>query len=65
MITLIQNLRIGTKLAITSALSILLVGGMIFGQMTARRGRAGHRRDHRCTILVALRASRPRPRSAA
>jgi methyl-accepting chemotaxis protein len=34
MITLIQNLRIGTKLAITSALSILLVAGMIFAQMS-------------------------------
>ena len=34
MIRIIQNLRIGTKLAITSALSILLVGGMIYLQMT-------------------------------
>src|SRR5215813_10772978 len=33
MIRRIQNLRIGTKLALTSALSILLVGVMIFGQM--------------------------------
>jgi methyl-accepting chemotaxis protein len=33
MIKLIQNLRIGTKLAITSVLSILLVGAMIFAQM--------------------------------
>jgi methyl-accepting chemotaxis protein len=30
----IQNLRIGTKLAITSLLTILLVGGMIFAQMS-------------------------------
>jgi methyl-accepting chemotaxis protein len=30
----IQNLRIGTKLAVTSLLSILLVGGLIFAQMT-------------------------------
>jgi methyl-accepting chemotaxis protein len=29
----IQNLRIGTKLAITSLLTILLIGGMIFAQM--------------------------------
>jgi methyl-accepting chemotaxis protein len=34
MMRIIQDLRIGTKLAITSALSILLVGGMIFAQMT-------------------------------
>lgn len=33
MIRTIQNLRIGTKLAITSALSILLVAGMIYAQM--------------------------------
>ncbi len=33
MMQLIQNLRIGTKLAITSALSILLVCGLIFAQM--------------------------------
>jgi len=42
MINIIQNLRIGTKLAITSALSILLVGAMIYLQMsgnaTVRRG---------------------------
>jgi methyl-accepting chemotaxis protein len=42
MIRLIQNLRIGTKLALTSALGILLVGGMIFAQMhgntAVRRG---------------------------
>ena len=31
---IIQNLRIGTKLAITSALSILLIAGMILAQMT-------------------------------
>ena len=34
MIKFIQNLRIGTKLAITSALSILLVAGMIFAEMS-------------------------------
>ena len=34
MIGVIQNLRIGTKLAITSALSILLVGAMIYLQMS-------------------------------
>jgi methyl-accepting chemotaxis protein len=34
MIETIQNLRIGTKLAITSVLSILLVGAMIFSQMS-------------------------------
>ena len=34
MISIIQNLRIGTKLAITSALSILLVAGMIYLQIT-------------------------------
>ena len=34
MMTLIQNLRIGTKLAITSAISILLVAAMIYLQMT-------------------------------
>jgi methyl-accepting chemotaxis protein len=34
MMRIIQNLRIGTKLAITSLLSILLIGGIIFAQMT-------------------------------
>ena len=34
MLRIIQNLRIGTKLAITSALAILLVAGMIYLQMT-------------------------------
>ena len=34
MISVIQNLRIGVKLAITSALSMLLVGIMIFVQMS-------------------------------
>jgi methyl-accepting chemotaxis protein len=34
MMRIIQNLRIGTKLAITSALSILLIAGMIVAQMS-------------------------------
>jgi methyl-accepting chemotaxis protein len=34
MIQMIQNLRIGTKLAITSVLSMLLVGAMIFAQIS-------------------------------
>jgi methyl-accepting chemotaxis protein len=34
MISVIQNLRIGTKLAITSVLTILLVAGMIYVQIT-------------------------------
>ncbi|MGZ3319558.1 MAG: methyl-accepting chemotaxis protein [Xanthobacteraceae bacterium] len=34
MMRLIQNLRIGTKLAVTSVFSILLIGGMIFAQIT-------------------------------
>jgi methyl-accepting chemotaxis protein len=34
MISVVQNLRIGTKLAITSALSVLLVGAMIYMQMS-------------------------------
>jgi methyl-accepting chemotaxis protein len=34
MIGIVQNLRIGTKLGITSALGILLVGLMIFSQMS-------------------------------
>jgi methyl-accepting chemotaxis protein len=34
MISIVQNLRIGTKLAITSVLSILLIAMMIFGQMS-------------------------------
>jgi methyl-accepting chemotaxis protein len=33
MMQIIQNLRIGTKLAVTSVFSILLVGAMIFAQM--------------------------------
>jgi methyl-accepting chemotaxis protein len=33
MIRIIQNLRIGTKLAITSLLSILLIAGMLFAQI--------------------------------
>jgi methyl-accepting chemotaxis protein len=34
MMRIFTNLRIGTKLAITSVLSILLIAGMIFAQMT-------------------------------
>jgi methyl-accepting chemotaxis protein len=34
MIRIIQDLRIGTKLAITSAMAVLLVGAMIYMQMT-------------------------------
>src|SRR3954470_16358707 len=34
MIRIIQNLRIGTKLAITSLLSILLIAAMLFAQVT-------------------------------
>ena len=34
MMRFIQNLRIGTKLAVTSVFSILLIGGMIFAQIT-------------------------------
>ena len=30
----IQNLRIGTKLAVSAVFSILLIGGMIFAQIT-------------------------------
>lgn len=33
MIRIIQNLRIGTKLAVSSVFSILLIGGMIFAQI--------------------------------
>jgi len=33
MIRIIQNLRIGTKLAVSSMFSILLIGGMIFAQI--------------------------------
>ncbi|HEX5518269.1 MAG TPA: methyl-accepting chemotaxis protein, partial [Pseudolabrys sp.] len=33
MLSLIQNLRIGTKLAVASALGILLVAAMIAGQI--------------------------------
>ena len=34
MVRTIQNLRIGTKLAVSAVLSILLIGGMIFAQIT-------------------------------
>ena len=34
MMRLIQNLRIGNKLAVTSVFSILLIGGMIYAQIT-------------------------------
>ncbi|MDP1584009.1 MAG: methyl-accepting chemotaxis protein [Bradyrhizobium sp.] len=34
MISIIQNLRIGTKLAVTSAMTVLLVAGMIYLQIT-------------------------------
>jgi methyl-accepting chemotaxis protein len=34
MMRIIQNLRIGTKLAVTSAFSILLIGGMMFAQIS-------------------------------
>jgi methyl-accepting chemotaxis protein len=38
MMGILQNLRIGTKLAITSVLSILLIAGMIFAQMSGNGG---------------------------
>jgi methyl-accepting chemotaxis protein len=57
MIRIIQNLRIGTKLAITSVLSILLIGGMIFAQMTgnAAVGKAnGHATDQQTIARDAI-----------
>ncbi len=49
----IQNLRIGTKLAITSVLSVLLVGGMIFGQMSSNAAtREGSEFQARLNIIV-------------
>jgi hypothetical protein len=47
MTRIIQNLRIGTKLAIASVLSILLVGLMIFSQMS---GNAAIRRANEGAI---------------
>ncbi|MCA1392366.1 HAMP domain-containing protein [Bradyrhizobium sp. IC3123] len=38
MLSLVQNLRIGTKLAIASALGVLLVGAMIASQMLGNAG---------------------------
>ena len=34
MIQIVQNLRIGTKLAVTSLLTVLLVGGMILSELS-------------------------------
>ena len=52
MMKLIENLRIGTKLAITSALSILLVAAMIYVQMTggAEVRKANDNAGHQQTI---------------
>ena len=51
MIRIIQNLRIGTKLAIMSVLSILLIAGMIFAQMT---GNASVRKANESAIAQQL-----------
>jgi hypothetical protein len=60
MMRTIQNLRIGTKLAITSLLSVLLVGGMIYGQMSGNAStREGSESEGRAT------RSKRRPRFAA
>jgi methyl-accepting chemotaxis protein len=48
MTRIIQNLRIGTKLAITSALGILLVGSMIASQIY---GNAGVRQTYQSAIV--------------
>jgi methyl-accepting chemotaxis protein len=56
MIRIIQNLRIGTKLAITSALSILLIAGMIFAQITgnaAVRKATAHANDQQTIARAA------------
>src|SRR5471032_2728976 len=45
---IIQNLRIGTKLAITSALGVLLVGSMIASQIY---GNAGVRQTYQGVIV--------------
>jgi methyl-accepting chemotaxis protein len=52
MIKFIQNMRIGTKLAVTSALSMLLVGAMIFFQLTgnAAVGQATDAISHQNTL---------------
>jgi methyl-accepting chemotaxis protein len=50
----IQNLRIGTKLAITSLLTILLIGGMIFAQMNGNA--AVRHADEAATIQQTLAA---------
>ena len=46
---MIMNLKIGTKLAITSLLGILLVGGMVYTQM---RGNAGVRITGSATFIA-------------
>jgi HAMP domain-containing protein len=48
MMKMFTNLRIGTKLAITSALSILLIAMMIFGQMS---GNAAVRRMNESAVV--------------
>jgi methyl-accepting chemotaxis protein len=48
MMRIIQNLRIGTKLAITSALGVLLVGSMIAGQIY---GNAGVRQTYQSALV--------------
>ncbi len=49
----IQNLRIGTKLALTSLLSVLLVAGMIFGQIRGNdSNREGSQFQARLNVIV-------------
>ncbi len=48
MTRIIQNLRIGTKLAITSAFGVLLVGSMIASQIY---GNAGVRQTYQSAIV--------------
>jgi methyl-accepting chemotaxis protein len=53
MMRTIQNLRIGTKLAITSLLSVLLVGGMIYGQMSGNAStREGSESEGRLNVIA-------------
>src|SRR5688572_29983956 len=48
MMRIIQNLKIGTKLAITSALGVLLVGSMIASQIY---GNAGVRQTYQSALV--------------
>ena len=56
MMRIIQNLRIGTKLAIASVLSILLVGAMIYSQMAGNAAVRSSSQEAATQQMIALNA---------